>query len=59
MSIGCIVRVVIVWFIFSKTGICQKQYKRLLIAIEVAKDKGLITFDVPFREYDYSLYKKS
>lgn len=41
----------------SVTGICQKRHKELLVAIEIAKDKGLITFDVPFREYDYSLYK--
>jgi small subunit ribosomal protein S18b len=30
----------------------------LLVAIEKAKDYGFITFDVPFREYDYSLYYK-
>lgn len=42
---------------FSVTGICQKKYKELLVAIEIAKDKGLITFDIPIREYDYSLYK--
>jgi small subunit ribosomal protein S18b len=30
----------------------------LLVAIAKAKDYGFITFDVPFREYDYSLYYK-
>lgn len=43
---------------YSQTGICQKRHKELLVAVEIAKDKGLIKFDIPFREYDYSLYKK-
>ncbi|XP_014293798.1 small ribosomal subunit protein mS40 [Halyomorpha halys] len=42
---------------YSKTGICQKRYNELLIAVKIAKDRGLIKFDVPFRSYDYSLYK--
>ncbi|CAG9567023.1 unnamed protein product [Danaus chrysippus] len=40
----------------SKTGLCQKKHKELLVAIERAWDQGYITYDVPFREYDYSLY---
>jgi len=43
---------------YSKTGLCQKRHLELLVAIEKAKDYGFITFDVPFREYDYSLYYK-
>ncbi|XP_022128071.1 28S ribosomal protein S18b, mitochondrial [Pieris rapae] len=40
-----------------KTGLCQKKHKQLLVAIEQAWDQGYLTYDVPFREYDYSLYK--
>ncbi|XP_039288392.1 28S ribosomal protein S18b, mitochondrial isoform X2 [Nilaparvata lugens] len=40
----------------SKTGVCRKQHIKLEIAIERAKDQGLITFDVPFRTYNYSDY---
>ncbi|XP_063233984.1 small ribosomal subunit protein mS40 [Bacillus rossius redtenbacheri] len=43
---------------FTKTGLCQKRHEQLLIAIEKAKDYGFITFDVPFREYDYRQYYK-
>jgi small subunit ribosomal protein S18b len=45
-------------FFYRKTGLCQKRHMELLVAIEKAKDYGFITFDVPFREYDYSLYYK-
>ncbi|XP_013200693.1 small ribosomal subunit protein mS40 [Amyelois transitella] len=38
------------------TGLCRKKQKELLVAIERAWDQGLLTYDVPFREYDYSLY---
>lgn len=44
---------------YSVTGICQRRHRELLVALEIAKDRGLIEFDVPFREYDYSLYKES
>lgn len=37
-----------------KTAICQKQEKRLLIAIHKAIDYGILTLDVPIREYNYS-----
>lgn len=43
----------------SKTGLCQKKHKELLVAIERAWDQGLLTYDVPFRVYDYSVYNKS
>ena len=39
-----------------KTGVCRKQHKRLEIAIRKAWDQGLLTYPVPFRTYDYSLY---
>ncbi|KAJ8921073.1 hypothetical protein NQ315_015869 [Exocentrus adspersus] len=41
---------------YNKTGVCQKKHKELIVAIKRAYDKGLITYDVPFREYDYSEY---
>lgn len=41
---------------YSKTGLCQKKHFELLVAVEQAIDAGLITFDVPFRKYDYSEY---
>ncbi|KAF6213835.1 hypothetical protein GE061_011557 [Apolygus lucorum] len=43
---------------FKITGVCQKKQKELLSAIDIAKDSGALTFDVPFRLYDYSDYKK-
>ncbi|XP_012256811.1 28S ribosomal protein S18b, mitochondrial [Athalia rosae] len=43
---------------YRKTGICQVRHQELLIAITRAKDYGIITFDVPFREYDYSEWYK-
>ncbi|XP_002133135.2 28S ribosomal protein S18b, mitochondrial [Drosophila pseudoobscura] len=39
---------------YSKTGLCQKSHLRLRVAVEQARDSGLITYDVPFREYDYN-----
>ncbi|OXA63132.1 uncharacterized protein LOC110861806 [Folsomia candida] len=41
---------------YTKTGLCQMQHEKLLIAVKQAKDIGSITFDIPFREYDYSEY---
>lgn len=41
---------------YSKTGLCQKSHQKVVVAIERAKDKGFITFDVPFRKYDYKEY---
>ncbi|CAB3231166.1 unnamed protein product [Arctia plantaginis] len=42
-----------------KTGLCQKKHKELLVAIERAWDQGYLTYDVPLRKYDYSLYNKT
>lgn len=44
---------------FSLTGVCQKRHQELLLAIHKAKDMGLITYDVPFREYNYAEYIES
>ncbi|KAH8282897.1 hypothetical protein KR054_010691 [Drosophila jambulina] len=41
---------------YSKTGLCQKSHMRLMVAVQQARDSGFITYDVPFREYDYSEY---
>ncbi|XP_028127732.1 28S ribosomal protein S18b, mitochondrial [Diabrotica virgifera virgifera] len=41
---------------YSKTGLCQKKHQQLIVAITRAYDRGLLTFDVPFRKYDYSEY---
>lgn len=43
---------------YSITGLCQKRHQELLICIQRARDRGLITFDVPFRQYNYSEYYK-
>ncbi|XP_012280705.1 28S ribosomal protein S18b, mitochondrial [Orussus abietinus] len=43
---------------YQKTGICQRKYRELLVAIYKAKDFGTITFDVPLRYYDYSEWYK-
>ncbi|XP_018400255.1 PREDICTED: 28S ribosomal protein S18b, mitochondrial [Cyphomyrmex costatus] len=44
---------------YSKTNICQKRHKQLLVALARAKDYGTITFDLPIRQYDYSEWKSS
>lgn len=44
---------------YRVTGLCQKRHVQLLVAVERAMDRGMITFDVPFREYDYSEYYPS
>ncbi|XP_020810601.1 28S ribosomal protein S18b, mitochondrial [Drosophila serrata] len=41
---------------YSQTGLCQKTHFRLRVAVQQARDSGFITYDVPFREYDYSEY---
>lgn len=41
---------------YQVTGLCQKRHHELLIAIQRARNSGTITFDVPFRKYDYSEY---
>lgn len=42
---------------YKTTGVCQQQHQNLLVAYLQARDLGLITFDLPFREYDYSEYE--
>lgn len=37
-------------------GMCQKQYKNLVVSVLVAKDIGTLTFEVPERFYDYRDY---
>lgn len=39
-----------------KTGVCQKQQKRLIVAHLQAKDTGKVTYTVPHRLYDYNEY---
>ncbi|XP_013101682.1 small ribosomal subunit protein mS40 [Stomoxys calcitrans] len=41
---------------YTKTGLCQKKHLQLLVAVERAWDYGLLTFDVPYREFDYTEY---
>lgn len=41
---------------YRKTGVCQKKHQQLIISIKRAFDRGLLTYDVPFRKYDYSEY---
>ncbi|XP_067930811.1 small ribosomal subunit protein mS40-like [Watersipora subatra] len=43
-----------------KTQICQMQHKKLLIALEKAKESGMLEDkNLEFRSYDYSQYYKS
>nr|XP_053627100.1 28S ribosomal protein S18b, mitochondrial-like [Cherax quadricarinatus] len=41
---------------YSMTNICQRRHKELQVAVLKARDYGLLTYDVPFREYEYSEY---
>lgn len=43
---------------YQITGLCQKRHQELMVCIQRARDRGLLTFDVPFRHYDYSQYYK-
>ncbi|XP_076436305.1 small ribosomal subunit protein mS40-like [Babylonia areolata] len=40
----------------KKTGICQKQHRKLLVEVMKAKDLGYLEKNIPFRVYDYSQY---
>lgn len=44
---------------YQVTGLCQKRHQELMISIQRARDKGLLTYDVPFRKYNYCDYYKS
>ncbi|KAK9888438.1 hypothetical protein WA026_000686 [Henosepilachna vigintioctopunctata] len=41
---------------YTKTGLCQHTHYKLVVAIKRAYNFGFLTFNVPFREYDYSDY---
>ncbi|XP_078039838.1 mitochondrial ribosomal protein S18B [Augochlora pura] len=43
---------------YTKTGLCQNTYNKLLVAILKAKNYGLLTFGVPFRYYSYNEWKR-
>ncbi|XP_065164183.1 small ribosomal subunit protein mS40 [Atheta coriaria] len=43
---------------YKQTGLCQKKHQELQVAIAKARDIGTITFDVPFRKYNYADYYK-
>lgn len=38
-------------------GVCQKQYRKLVVAIHQAKDIGTLTYEIPDRWYDYDEYR--
>merc|ERR1719225_1211099 len=40
------------------TGVCQTKHGEILLAIDRARDLGLLTVDQPFVEYDYSKYNR-
>lgn len=40
----------------KKTGVCQKQHKKLLVEVMKAHNQGLLEKNIPFRIYDYSEY---
>ncbi len=41
----------------DKTGVCQKQWLQIRVALEKAKDHGYLDLDPPFVEYDYDKYR--
>merc|ERR1712050_85761 len=41
---------------FSETGVCQKQHRNLMIAIEQAWDYGYIDMPLPDKNFDYEEY---
>lgn len=51
--------VYIYFFYYRLTGICQKQHENLIVAVQKAKDNGLIKFDLPVKTYNYEEYKNS
>ncbi|XP_060536380.1 small ribosomal subunit protein mS40 [Cylas formicarius] len=44
---------------YSITGLCRKKHQELEVKIKRAYDMGLITYDVPFRKYDYLEYQQT
>jgi small subunit ribosomal protein S18b len=41
---------------YQKTGLCQRQHKNLLIAVQQAWDLGYLDMPLPFRQFDYQEY---
>ncbi|KAK2164736.1 hypothetical protein LSH36_59g00019, partial [Paralvinella palmiformis] len=41
---------------YEKTGVCQQQYKNLLIAVQQAWDLGYLEMPLPNRRYNYADY---
>lgn len=41
---------------YRKTGVCQKRHLELLVAVRKAMEHGYLTYDVPFRQYNYEDY---
>ena len=41
----------------KKTGVCQRQYTKIVVAIQKARELGILTIDQPFIQYDYSKYQ--
>ncbi|KAE8282407.1 28S ribosomal protein S18b, mitochondrial [Larimichthys crocea] len=43
----------------TRTGVCMKQQKKLHVAINTAKDHGLLPFEIPFVEFSGEDYSNS
>lgn len=56
---GIVININIIRFYYRLTGICQKQYQNLIVAVKKAKNWGLIKFDLPIKHYNYDEYKNS
>jgi len=41
----------------KKTGLCRLRQRELMVAVMKAHDLGLISFDLPDRDYDYDEYR--
>ncbi|EEB13635.1 mitochondrial 28S ribosomal protein S18B, putative [Pediculus humanus corporis] len=41
----------------KKTGVCQVQHYKIKLAILKAQNYGLLSYEVPFRKYDYDYYQ--
>lgn len=44
------------YIIFRKTGVCQKQHKKIQVEIMKAWNYGTLTYSVKHRSYNYNLY---
>jgi len=43
----------------NKTHICQKQWRKMRVHMEIAKDHGFLDIDAPQIEYDYNEYNEN